>query len=207
MTLYELTQERAALYALLNELEGELTEENEEAIDQWLRESKELLQQKVDAYCVVIQEKIAQGEARKKEAERLAALAVSDLSSAKRLKQRLLHFLKENDTPKMETPRFKLRVSKNGGVQKLLLPEAWLNGAYAPECYHKHVIEVDTVKVRDDLRLLEQYRKQRDVLLEVEKLDSDQVDIIQQLHEDIGYLERNLNGVSLAEQGEHLTIK
>lgn len=207
MTLYELTQERAALYELLAELEGELTTENEAVIDAWLRESKELLQQKIDAYCVVIQEQTAQGEARIKEAARLEAHGKADLANAKRLKQRLLHFLSESDMSKMETPRFKLRITKNGGVQKLLLPESWLNGAYAPERYHKHTIELDTVRVREDLSLLEQYRKQRDGLLAVENPDENQNEMLAGLHEDIAELERLLDGVGLAEQGKHLVIK
>lgn len=121
-TLYEIRDDLEALHALLYEVGGDITEdEAAAAIDAWLRETDEALRSKLDRYAALIRETEAKAASRKEEADRLAALAVTDLNTVKRLKERLQWFFEDQGIEKLETDRFKFTVANNGGKTPVIL--------------------------------------------------------------------------------------
>lgn len=121
-TLYQIRDDLAALDALLAEVGGDVSDEAAEAaVDAWLAETTEALASKLDAYAALIRERETRAAARETEAERLKALAASDAHSAKRLKDRLAWFLRERGVERVETPRFRVSLARNGGKTPVAL--------------------------------------------------------------------------------------
>lgn len=114
-SLFSIGEHFYALESLLMETEGEITEE----IDQWLDEYQAKEEDKVDAYCYLIQkfEEIAA------EAKRLADRSSSYNKKAKNLKNRLKLYLENRGREKVETPRFTISVCRNGGSLPIRLHE------------------------------------------------------------------------------------
>ena len=104
---------------------GEVTdEEAEAAIDQWLAENAEKLEQKLDGYGTMIHTLEARSDTRQGEARRLQQMAVTDLNAAKRLKERLKWFMENRaGANKIETKLHKFAISKNGGKTPVHLSE------------------------------------------------------------------------------------
>lgn len=132
-TLYEIREDLTALHDLLAEVGGDITESDAEAaIDAWLSETGEAVRVKLDGYAALLRELEARSEARRTEAARLLALAATDDNAAKRLEDRLLWFLRDQELQKVETARFRISVSRNGGKTPVTLavapdelPDAW----------------------------------------------------------------------------------
>lgn len=121
-TLYEIKDDLDALHALLYEVGGDITEEEAEAaVDAWLRETDEALKDKLDRYAALIRETEAKAASRKEEADRLAALATTDLNTVKRLKARLQWFFEDQGIDKLETSRFKFTLANNGGKARVVV--------------------------------------------------------------------------------------
>ena len=114
-SLFSIGEHFYALESLLMETEGEITEE----INQWLSEYQAKEEDKVDAYCYLIQkfEEIAA------EAKRLADRSSSYNKKAKNLKDRLKLYLENRGREKVETPRFTISVCRNGGSLPIRLHE------------------------------------------------------------------------------------
>lgn len=132
-TLYEIREDLAALDDLLAEVGGDVSEADvEAAVDAWLAESGEAMRSKIDSYAALIRTVEARGAARKAEADRLRALATTDENTVKRLKGRLLWFFQDREIPTLDTDRFRISVSQNGGATPVVLrvapedlPEDW----------------------------------------------------------------------------------
>lgn len=152
-TLYEIGADIAALNELLFEMDGDVTDADAEAaIDTWLQENDYALETKLDTYCALIHEREAIAEARNQEARRLLALAQIDTNQTTRMRERLKRFFDLYAIGKVETPRFKLTLAKNGGKAPLLIRDEWRRDpASAPEQFHKHSITLDTDAIRTAL--------------------------------------------------------
>lgn len=114
-SLFMIGEHFYALESLLMESEGEITEE----IDQWLNEYQAKEEDKIDAYCYLIQkfQEIAS------EAKRLADRSSSYNKKAKNLKERLKLYLESRGREKIESPRFTISVCRNGGQLPIRLHE------------------------------------------------------------------------------------
>jgi hypothetical protein len=150
-TLYEIGQEAAALDALLNEMGGDISDdETADIIDEWLRGNESALQTKVDGYCALIREYSARANARKEEMKRLRALVESDENRAKRMKERLLRFFEDRDIQKLETSRFRVSAHSNGGLPPLIINED-TNPHEISDQFQR--VEIDENAVREALNL------------------------------------------------------
>lgn len=118
-TLYAISDDIAALGALLEETGGELTPENEAAFVAFEAEITSNLNGKVDGYCALIAEIDARAAARKAEAKRLADRAKTDERTADALRERLRLVWETRKLGKVETDRFTVSLAKNGGKQPL----------------------------------------------------------------------------------------
>jgi hypothetical protein len=153
-TLFQIVEETQALHDLLTECAGEITDaETEAAIDQWLAETEQSLEKKVDGYCNLVREFEARSEAREIEAKRLMALAGADANQARRLKDRLKAFFEICGIKKLETPRFRVSIQANGGQSPLVFPPEWeVEPASAPEAFHKVEIKLSREAIREAIR-------------------------------------------------------
>ena len=153
-TLFQIGAEISALHDLLTECGGELTDEQAEtAIDQWLAETNEALETKVNSYVWLIKEFEGRSEARELAAKHLMASAGADLNQAQRLKARLKEFMETCGFQKLQTEHFKLNIQANGGSLPLIVPKAWgLDPAEAPEAFQKREIRLDNAAIREAIR-------------------------------------------------------
>jgi Siphovirus Gp157 len=153
-TLFQIGAEISALHDLLTECGGELTDEQSEtAIDQWLAETNEALEKKVNSYVWLIKEFEGRSEARELAAKHLMASAGADLNQAKRLKDRLKTFLELCGLSKLQTEHFKLSIQANGGVLPLRIPSDWDDDpANAPEAFQRRTIVLDRDAIREAIR-------------------------------------------------------
>lgn len=153
MTLFEISDELAAIEELLTENDGEITSDAAgEALEAWFDELGEARDAKIDDYCRLIATVTARANARTEELTRLGALVDTDENTIKRLKIALHNFMIKQGITKLETPLHRLTIAKNGGKAPLILPEEWREDpASAPEQYHRAVIHLDTELIRADL--------------------------------------------------------
>lgn len=144
-TLFEIADDVLAVNDLLERIFGDVTDPEAEAeLDRFIEELKTDKTRKVDNYCALIRELASTAEARKAEAARLARLASVDEMKVERLKARLKWFMETTNDPKIETPRFKVRLQKNGGKPPLVLTVAV---EALPERFRE---TVTTFKMRED---------------------------------------------------------
>lgn len=116
-TLWEIGDDMEALDALLEELGGDVSDEQvEAAIEAWFRENEANLAAKADGYCALIQRLKAVAAARKEEAERLEKRAKAGENNAKRLADRLKMFMSLHGLKKLDTARYTVSVVANGGA-------------------------------------------------------------------------------------------
>lgn len=151
-TLFQIGEELTALAELMEELGGEITDDQVglelEAYFDSLNEDKEA---KLERYCWLVKEFEARAESRQQESYRLADLAQQDGRNAKRLKERLKSFLETQNPKKAETRSFKMWVQKNSATP-LEYPEAWdAEPASSPERYHETKIILNKKLLRADL--------------------------------------------------------
>ncbi len=157
-SLFEIGDDLFALGEMLEEVGGEITEDEAgEALERWFEQLGAERDKKIDGYCLLIRQFEAASEARELEAKRLMALAGADGNNARRLKDRLKRFFDAQGIAKLETPRFKLSIQKNGGKAPLVVPQAWeQEPAAAPEAYQRRVIQLDKEAIREALEAGEQ---------------------------------------------------
>ena len=153
MTLFEISDELAAIEELLTENGGDITDDAAgETLEAWFDQLTDARDAKIDDYCRLITMVTARANARTEELSRLGALVDTDENTIKRLKTALHNFMLERGVTKIETPLHKLTIAKNGGKAPLVIPEDWRNDpASAPEQYHRAVIHLDTDLIRADL--------------------------------------------------------
>ena len=153
MSLFEISDELAAIEELLTENGGDITDDAAgETLEAWFDQLTDARDAKIDDYCRLITMVTARANARTEELTRLGALVDTDENTIKRLKTALHNFMLERGVTKIETPLHKLTIAKNGGKAPLVIPEDWRNDpASAPEQYHRKVVHLDTDLIRADL--------------------------------------------------------
>jgi hypothetical protein len=153
MTLFEISDELAAIEELLTENGGDITDDAAgETLEAWFDQLTDARDAKIDDYCRLITMIRERAEARHREIMRLGALADTDENAIARLKTALLNFMTERGVTKLETPFHKLTIANNGGKAPLIVPDAWRDDpASAPEQYHRKVVHLDTELIRADL--------------------------------------------------------
>lgn len=141
-TLFAIGEHFYALESLIIENEGVIDDE----IDQWLNHWKAKEHEKVDAYCYVIQkyESIAE------EADRLAQRAKRYKQTVQDLKYRLKSYLEFRGTEKIETSRFSVKVTPNGGQIPVTLNDG-ITVDDLPAQFIKVIKEADMVSIREAL--------------------------------------------------------
>ncbi len=118
--LFDITADMRALDDLLYECGGDVTDPKvEQAVNEWFDELETDLLGKVDNYAALITTFQARAKARQEEMERLQARVRVDENAAKSLKERLKIALQDRGIPKLETRRYRVSISKNGGKQPL----------------------------------------------------------------------------------------
>lgn len=145
--LFQLTKRAKELEDLIDPIqEGDVSEEVAAQLAKFLIEAKEDFAQKVDDYASVISELEARAEMRDAEAARITALAKSDSKRAAWLAQMLKESLAAREIKKIQTPRYRVSVAGNGGIQPMVL---FPNEDIPPE-FQKTVTttETDTQKIR-----------------------------------------------------------
>lgn len=121
-TLYEISEDLRALYALLEEEEGEVSN-TETAFDQWFAELGTERNKKLENYAYLIQSLESNAKALKEEMDRLRDRKSSMESKAKRLKERLEYHFKSHDIDRIETEKFTFAMQKPGGKPKFILSD------------------------------------------------------------------------------------
>jgi len=141
-SLFSIGEHFYALETLLIENEGEI----DETIDRWLQEYEAKEEDKVDAYCYLIQkfEEIAA------EAKRLADRSSGYQKKAKTLKDRLKLYLQHRGKDKMETGRFTVTVNFNGGMLPIILNEG-ITVDSLPDEFVKIYKEPDMSSLRESI--------------------------------------------------------
>ncbi len=151
-TLYEISQDEQALFALLEETEGEVTEETEAAFDQFFAEIEADLNKKVDGYCGFIRRQLSEAKILKEEAARLSAKATVSENLANRLKARLKLFVESRGGSPIKTTFNSLKLTANGGKTPVKLKTYYVNNPVElPEKYRKVEFKPDLEKIREDL--------------------------------------------------------
>ncbi len=149
-SLFDISDDLLALGDLFAEVGGEISEDEAgDALERWFDEIGTERDIKIDNYCALINELDARAKARQEEANRINQLASVDIHSVKRLKARLKAFFEVQGLTKVETSRFKISVAKNGGIQPMLIPDAWeKDPPLAPEQFHRRIIQLDRDAIR-----------------------------------------------------------
>lgn len=152
-TLFEIGEDLNALYELLTDTDGDVSdEESEAAIEAWFAEIESDRNKKIDGYCRLISNLDYFIEARKAEIDRLSKSSKVLKNKHDRLKERLLLFMNVNNLDKITTDLYTVSAVKNGGKEPLRYPELWdSDPAAAPENYHRRLITVDFEAIRYDL--------------------------------------------------------
>lgn len=147
-TLFDLSNEILQLDDLLDSLDGD-DEAQMDALDEYLNGLESDLEAKLDNYAGFITELEARSCARKEEAERLAHRAKVDANKAARLKESLKVFFGIHGYKTMETDRFKLTLSANGGKLPLMISSI----EDLPEQYVEQVVTLKalTDAIRNDI--------------------------------------------------------
>ncbi len=121
-TMIEISEDMQALDALLSEEGIDWDSPEVQAIVCDLAtENEENFNTKVDNYVALITEWVGRTVTRETEAKRLSALAKIDKNNAERLKERLKYNLEAMGRLKVETPRYRVTVAKNGGKIPLVV--------------------------------------------------------------------------------------
>jgi hypothetical protein len=139
-TLIEISSDLIALDDLICEHGGDMSNPDVvSALDTWEKEIAVNLETKVDHYAALITMLNARAEVRAEESKRLSNLAWTDDNTAKKLTERLKYVLQTIGIAKLDTPRYRLSLAKNGGKLPLKI-ECPL--AELPESYRENIIEI-----------------------------------------------------------------
>lgn len=121
-TLHDISEDLLALEAMLEDLGGDVTDDDVAAfLDDWFERATADRDKKIDNYAALILELETRAEVRRAEAKRLADKAKRDEDRARYLKERLQVFYETHGLSKLETPRFTVSLARNGGRLPLLL--------------------------------------------------------------------------------------
>ena len=147
-SLFDITQDFEALYDLLVERDGDISDPDvARIIDDLFAELNSDLETKVDNYAAFIKELQARSNARKEEADRMMKRARVDANLADNLEKRLKFGLEAIRRTKVETSRFTVSIQGNGGVAPMLVEHE----EDIPEQYFDHPPVLNRTFLREDL--------------------------------------------------------
>lgn len=124
-TIYSINEEYVRLMQEVEEMGGELTPD----MEQRLAINEEQWQQKLEAYAKIVMNYKAEAEAKKAEADRLAAAAKAAENNAERLKATILFFLQSTGRRKEAAGNFQFSLRDTEAVQvtdEAALPENFM---------------------------------------------------------------------------------
>jgi hypothetical protein len=151
--LYKIGEDLQALQNLIEEVDGDVSDEDvEEALDSWMAELESDQNNKISNYCKLIRSLEYDIENAEAEAKRLEKSAKTLNSRVKHLKNRLMNYLILHGIPKIKAGVFTVTVAKNGGKAPLVYPSIWEEEpASAPERFHRRIIKLDVESIRASL--------------------------------------------------------
>lgn len=187
LTLFEIGEDFKALYNLLADTEGDISDEEvERTIEEWFNEINVNQNKKINGYCQIIKNLEGVARLREDEANRLLKSRLVLKNKVAKMKERLLLYFTTQGIDKVVTDLNTVTVVKNGGQAALAYPELWdTDPASAPERFHKKVIQIDTASIRQALE--EQEATKRD------NPNSE--------------LDPDLSGCYIKDRGKHIRIK
>lgn len=135
-----------ALDDLLLEIGGDLTEAQvNEAIDNWLQENQNNLEQKLEGYGKLIRSKDATQKALAEERDFYGKKATVEKNGVERLKKRLLEFFTDQNITEIQSGNFRFKVTQNGGTASLVIDEEY-DLKKIPKRFFKQVLDEDAVR-------------------------------------------------------------
>lgn len=144
MRLWEIADELEAIGGMIAEADGELTPE----LEAKLNAMEGAFNDKVERIALAVRNYEANAEAAKMEEDRLAGIRKSHERSAEGLKRYLLLTMRHAGNLKVETPRARVRVQKNGQPSI-----TWTRSVDdLPEDYRRVTVAPDLALVRDTLK-------------------------------------------------------
>lgn len=150
-SLFAIGEDLERLEQLLTDVDGEITDDQVgAAIEAWFDSLAYERDEKVRRICSLIEMMGLNAEACAEEVRRLGRLQRANANGADRLKNRLKKFFEEHAIDKLNLGIFRPRIQPNGGVRKLIFPEAWeQEPASSPEAFHKMIVTLDTAAIRE----------------------------------------------------------
>lgn len=151
-TLIELSADLKQLDSLLDTIDADIPVNLQTAVDELLAQREathEVLLEKLDNYCGLIQSRLMWAAARKAEADRLAKLAESDIKAVEFLKGRLKTHLEVTEQQKLRTKRFNIALCANGGKAPLRFDNT--PPEQMPERFKRLIVEPDKEALRTAL--------------------------------------------------------
>lgn len=139
-TLFELTTDMQALYALATE------EDDEQAFLDTLEGLKGMIQDKAASYVDVIQQLDMEAAKADLMAKQFAQKRDVRKNNIKRMKEALMWAMDQMDVKEMPAGDYTIKVVKNGGLQPLVID------GEVPESMTKVTIEPDNNKIREYLK-------------------------------------------------------
>jgi len=147
-SLFDIGEDIELLEESLSAIEDD--SEMQEVVLGFLEDATQELSQKVDNYLSLIREKQAIAAARKDEAKRLNALAKSDENLARNLKNTLQYFFESRGISKMETPRYRVSIARNGGKKPIVLNQL-IEAKDLPERFQRVEVTPNMDAIREAL--------------------------------------------------------
>jgi hypothetical protein len=162
-SLFQISDDVLALQDLLEEIEGDISEEQvEQAINEWFVENEKQLVTKLDSYGYLVRENEGRTVILRQEVERLQLLARSHEGIAKRLKNLMLLNFNKLGIDKFESVSFRFSVSGNGGKFPIEVHDG-IDAAALPPEFQRHSVEIDMESLRAQLEAwmaaINDYRK------------------------------------------------
>lgn len=144
-SLFNISEDLEKLNEILDEASDDT--QQQELLSQWFAQLGEERDRKLDAYAALIAEMLARAEVRKTEAKRLTELAAADEQRARLLKERLKWFFETHHLKTVETARYRLSITKNGGKAPLIL-KAGIAPQQLPQRFQTVSVEPNTSAIR-----------------------------------------------------------
>lgn len=139
-TLFELTTDMQALYALATE------EDDEQAFLDTLEGLKGMIQDKASSYVDVIQQLDMEAAKADIMAKQFAAKRDVRKNNIKRMKEALMWAMDQMDVKEMPAGDYTIKVVKNGGMQPMVID------GEVPDNMTKVTVEPDNAKIREFLK-------------------------------------------------------
>ena len=151
-TLYDITGSLLALeMRVTEEMEetGELSQETEKIVAEWIGDIREASQEKLKGYAQVILNLSAQKKMVDEEVKRLRTKSAALDNAVHKLKSMVQYFMNVAELKKVQAGPFTFTECKNGGLAPLVIETL---PAGLPEKYQVHTVEANNSLIREDLK-------------------------------------------------------